>query len=147
MRVRIIAQTCTDLWRHRGMLNPFRSGFYAVQLLSHKVMRYAVPFFLIAILATSVVLVRGSRFYSILLVGQVVGYLGALAGWALDAIGVRIRLLTLPHYFVLANLASVAGLYQFLRGERDAGPSRWAEKAAGTLPGEVRNAAGAHRDL
>ncbi len=41
MRVRVIAQTLTDLWRHRAMMNPFRSGFYAVQLLSHKVMRYA----------------------------------------------------------------------------------------------------------
>ena len=31
MRVRVIAQTFTDLWRHRAMLNPIRSGFYAVQ--------------------------------------------------------------------------------------------------------------------
>ena len=155
MRVRIIAQTFTDLWRHRGMLNPFRSGFYAVQLISHKVMRYAVPFLLITILATSVVLAPESVFYSIALVGQVGGYLTALAGWALEAAGVRIRLLALPHYFVLANLASLVGFYQFLRGERyaswehtrDAGPSRWAEKTAGTLQSEVRNAAGAHRDL
>src|SRR5437763_4330528 len=44
MRVRIIAQTFTDLWRHRAMLNPFRNGLYGVQLLSHKVMRYFVPF-------------------------------------------------------------------------------------------------------
>jgi cellulose synthase/poly-beta-1,6-N-acetylglucosamine synthase-like glycosyltransferase len=155
MRVRIIAQTITDLWRHRGMLNPFRSGFYAVQLLSHKVMRYAVPFFLITIFATSFVLARGSLFYSIALAGQVGGYLTALGGWALDAVGVRIRLLALPHYFVLANLASLAGFYQFLRGERyaswehtrDAVPSGWPEKAAGSLQSEVRNAAGAHRDL
>ena len=154
MRVRIIAQTFTDLWRHRGMLNPFRSGFYAVQLLSHKVMRYAVPFFLITILATSVVLARGSFFYSIVLVGQVGGYLAALGGWALDAIGVRNRLLALPHYFVLANLASLVGFYQFLSGERyaawehtrDAVPSRWTEKAAGTLPGEGRNASGARQE-
>lgn len=155
MRVRIIAQTFTDLWRHRAMLNPFRSGFYAIQLISHKVMRYAVPFFLITILATSVVLAPRSLFYLLVLVGQVGGYLTALAGWVLDAVGVRIRLLALPHYFVLANLASLVGFYQFLRGERyaswehtrDAGPSRWTEKTAGTLQSEVRNAAGAHRDL
>jgi cellulose synthase/poly-beta-1,6-N-acetylglucosamine synthase-like glycosyltransferase len=155
MRVRIIAQTITDLWRHRGMLNPFRSGFYAVQLISHKVMRYAVPFFLIALLATSVVLARGSLFYSIVLVGQVGGYVTALGGWVLDAAGVRIRLFALPHYFVLANLASLVGFYQFLRGERyaswehtrDAGPSRWTDQAAGALQGEVRKAAGAHHDL
>src|SRR2546430_816684 len=46
MRVRVIAQTFNDLWRHREMLNPFRSGLYGVQLLSHKVMRYLVPVFL-----------------------------------------------------------------------------------------------------
>src|SRR5713101_6481024 len=28
MRVRIITQTLTDLWRHRAMMNPWRSGFY-----------------------------------------------------------------------------------------------------------------------
>jgi cellulose synthase/poly-beta-1,6-N-acetylglucosamine synthase-like glycosyltransferase len=43
MRVRVIAQTFTDLWRHRSMLNPFRSGLYGVQLISHKVLRYMVP--------------------------------------------------------------------------------------------------------
>src|SRR6185503_16546077 len=30
MRVRVITQTFADLWRHRSMLNPFRSGFYAI---------------------------------------------------------------------------------------------------------------------
>src|SRR4030095_12062588 len=33
MRVRVIAQTYTDLWRHRPMMNPLRSGFYAIQLI------------------------------------------------------------------------------------------------------------------
>jgi multidrug efflux pump subunit AcrB len=36
--------------------------------------------------------------------------------------GVRSRLLALPHYFVLANLASLIALFKFLRGERYA---RW----------------------
>ncbi|HNQ16358.1 MAG TPA: glycosyltransferase family 2 protein, partial [Pyrinomonadaceae bacterium] len=42
MRVRVISQTLTDLWRNRSMLNPFRSGFYAIELISHKLLRYAV---------------------------------------------------------------------------------------------------------
>jgi hypothetical protein len=33
-----------------------------------------------------------------------------------------VRLLALPHYFVLANLAAVLALFKFLRGERYA---RW----------------------
>lgn len=118
MRVRVIAQTFTDLWRHRAMMNPFRSGFYAVQLLSHKVMRYAVPFFLIAIMATSGLLAQYSTLYFVVLVSQLGCYLGALGAWLLERAGVRSRMLALPQYFVLSNLAALIACYQFLRGER-----------------------------
>ena len=118
MRVRVIAQTFTDLWRHRAMMNPFRSGFYAVQLFSHKVMRYAVPLFLIAILATSASLARYSVLYSVVFVSQLACYLSALGAWLLERAGVRSRMLALPQYFVLSNLAALIAFYQFLRGER-----------------------------
>ncbi len=118
MRVRVIAQTFTDLWRHRAMMNPFRSGFYAVQLLSHKVMRYAVPFFLIAILVTSGILAPYSMLYFILVLGQLGCYLTALVSWVLERAGVHNRMLALPLYFVLSNLAALIAFYQFLRGER-----------------------------
>jgi cellulose synthase/poly-beta-1,6-N-acetylglucosamine synthase-like glycosyltransferase len=122
MRVRVIAQTFTDLWRHRSMLNPFRSGFYAVQLLSHKVMRYLVPFFLIALFAASAMLASASVAYRALFVAQLLGYGCALLAWLLEKVGIRTRLLALPQYFVLANLASLIACYQFIRGERYA---RW----------------------
>jgi len=118
MRVRVIAQTFADLWRHRSMLNPFRSGFYGVQLLSHKVMRYLVPFFLMAIFAGSAVLVPNSFFYRMLFVAQLSCYACALLAWMLERAGIHNRLLALPQYFVLANVASVIAFYQFLRGER-----------------------------
>lgn len=117
MRVRIIAQTFTDLWRHVGMMNPLRSGFYAIQLLSHKVMRYFVPFFLIAIFAASASL-AGSSIYRVFFSAQLVCYACALLAWMLDTLGVRSRLLAFPQYFVLANVASLLALYQFLRGNR-----------------------------
>ena len=40
MRVRVVSQTFTDLWRNRDMLNPFKSGFFAIELLSHIVPEY-----------------------------------------------------------------------------------------------------------
>jgi cellulose synthase/poly-beta-1,6-N-acetylglucosamine synthase-like glycosyltransferase len=118
MRVRVIAQTFTDLWRHRSMLNPFRSGFYAVQLLSHKVMRYLVPFFLIALFGASATLATSSIVYRLLFAAQLLGYGCAVLAWLLEKLGIRSRLLALPQYFVLANVASLIGCYQFLRGER-----------------------------
>lgn len=118
MRVRVIAQTFTDLWRHRGMLNPLTEGFYAVQLLSHKVMRYLVPFFLITLLAASAVLASGSTVFRIAFGIQLLGYSAAVVAWMLERAGVRHQLLALPHYFLLTNAASLLALYQFLRGER-----------------------------
>lgn len=117
-RVRIITQTFADLWRNRGMLNPLKRGFYAIELLSHKVMRYLVPLFLIAILAASVVLAPRSFSYLIVLAAQI-GFYGA-AGLAslLERAGWHSRLLGIPQYFVIGNLASLIAFYQFLRGER-----------------------------
>lgn len=122
MRVRIIAQTFTDLWRHRAMLNPFRSGFYAVQLLSHKVMRYLVPFFLMGLFFASAVLASGALFYRMVFAAQLAGYACPLLAWMLNRVGFRSPLLAFPQYFILANLASLIACYQFLRGERYA---RW----------------------
>jgi cellulose synthase/poly-beta-1,6-N-acetylglucosamine synthase-like glycosyltransferase len=122
MRVRVIAQTFTDLWRHRAMLSPLRSGLYGIQLLSHKVMRYFVPFYLVALLAASAILAAGSPAYRTAFLLQSLGYMCAAMSWLLEHFGVRSRVLALPHYFVLANLASVIAMFQFLRGERYA---RW----------------------
>ena len=122
MRVRVIAQTYTDLWRHRAMLNPLRAGFYAVELFSHKVLRYAVPLFLFLIFATSLALAPRSSFFTLLAFAQICFYASALAGLVAERAGVHTRLLALPHYFVLANLASLLAFVQFARGERYA---RW----------------------
>jgi cellulose synthase/poly-beta-1,6-N-acetylglucosamine synthase-like glycosyltransferase len=62
MRVRVISQTFTDLWRNRDMLNPLKSGFYAVQLFSHKVLRYSIPLFLFSIFLSTAVLSPQSFF-------------------------------------------------------------------------------------
>lgn len=118
MRVRIIAQTFTDLWRHRSLLNPVRGGFYGVQLLSHKVMRYLVPFFLMGLFVSSAVLASGSLIFRLMFAAQLACYACPAIAWLLDRVGIRSRLLAFPQYFMLANLASLIGCYKFLRGQR-----------------------------
>ncbi|HEX8284202.1 MAG TPA: glycosyltransferase family 2 protein [Pyrinomonadaceae bacterium] len=122
MRVRVIAQTYTDLWRHRHLLNPLRGGFYSIELLSHKVMRYLVPVFLALTLVSSLALARAGGFYALAAVAQSAFYLAAAAGWLAGRAGVKSRLLALPAYFVLSNAAAVVAFYKFVRGERYA---RW----------------------
>lgn len=100
------------------MLNPFKSGFYAVELISHKLLRYAVPVFLVTAFVSSAILSRGSSIFEIALLGQLAFYLIAGLGILLERAGARIGVFAIPHYFVLANLASVLGFYKFLSGER-----------------------------
>ncbi len=118
MRVRVISQTFTDLWRNRKMMNPFRSGFFAVELISHKLLRYAVPVFLLMIFLSSLTLALYSEIFAVVFALQIFFYLIALVGWLLERSGVKVGILAIPLYFVLANLASLIGFYKFLRGER-----------------------------
>lgn len=118
MRIRVISQTFTDLWRNRSMMNPFKSGFYAIELISHKLFRYAVPVFLFLILITSAVLSFTSIFFAIILLLQIIFYGLALFAGILEKAGLKVGLLAIPLYFVLTNFASVIGFYKFLSGER-----------------------------
>ena len=49
-KVRTILRGVTTLGAHRRLLNPFRYGMFAFELVSHKLMRWLVPFFLLAML-------------------------------------------------------------------------------------------------
>lgn len=122
MRVRVISQTFTDLWRNRKMMNPFRSGFYAIELISHKLFRYAVPFFLLLLFISNAFLAFHSLTFQLIFLLQLGFYAMALMAWFVERNGVRLGVLAIPLYFSLANLASLIGFYKFLRGERYA---RW----------------------
>ena len=117
MRVRVISQTFTDLWRNRDMLNPLKNGFFAVELLSHKVLRYAVPLFLLFVFFSSAILAFLSSFFALIFAVQTAFYLTALIGWQLERRGKNVGILAIPLYFVLTSLASFIAFYKFLRGE------------------------------
>lgn len=118
MRIRVISQTFTDLWRNVDMLNPLKSGFYAIELISHKVLRYAVPLLLMGVFVSSTLLATSSLIFSIIFLLQVLFYICAMAGWLLERTGRKASILAIPLYFVLANLASVIAFFRFIRGER-----------------------------
>jgi glycosyltransferase involved in cell wall biosynthesis len=122
MRVRVAVRSINGLIREARMLNPLRYGFFSIQLLSHKVLRYLVPEILLLALALSLVLALSasplSWLYRLLFVVQVTLYLAALLGWLCLRFRIPVPLLHIPFYFVLANLAAFWGFVRFLNGER-----------------------------
>jgi cellulose synthase/poly-beta-1,6-N-acetylglucosamine synthase-like glycosyltransferase len=120
MRVRVIQQTLNALHRYRAVLDLPKHGLYAFQMISHKLLRYLAPVFLLGALATNAVnalLVTRHNYYSLLLAGQLAFYGLALLGWLGQRLGLKLGLLSLPYYFVLANAAVVVAFFKFMRGE------------------------------
>ena len=118
VRVRITTQTFADLWRNRDMLNPLTRGFYAIQLLSHKVLRYLTAVFLSVVFIVSGLLALNSWFFALIFACQLAFYALAALSYAFEKLGVKVPLLAFPQYFVITNLASLLALVKLIRGER-----------------------------
>ena len=87
--------------------------FPVFQLVSHKLLRWLVPFFLIAIFGMSLSLYQVA-FFKWFAVAQGLFYLCALLGYIFP----RVKLLYIPYYFCLVNLASLIGIMKMLLGKK-----------------------------
>ncbi|MFL6203273.1 MAG: glycosyltransferase family 2 protein [Thermoanaerobaculia bacterium] len=117
-KVRVTNHSVRALWNlGRGL---WTSGFYSVELLSHKLFRHLVPFFLIPLFLSNAVLAAGGPpVFRILFAGQVLFYGLALAGFALRGTRLgRAKPFTVPYYFCLVNAAAFLGVLSILRGRR-----------------------------
>ena len=117
MRVRVALRSYWALWNNRRLLNPLRHGLFSVQLISHKLLRYAVPLFLLGLVVVNVSLI-GNPLYACVLFLQSIFYLSALTVHLGLTLGLPVGPLSKPYYFVLANLAALVALLKFARGER-----------------------------
>ncbi len=83
------------------------------QLVSHKVLRLIVPYLLLVLLVSALILSAGSTFYAICAAVQVLGWIVALAGLRYR-IPVLHRIAAPASALLVLNVAAVAGLYKFL---------------------------------
>lgn len=120
-KVRVIVRGLRGLLAVKGLFNPLRHGFYAVQITSHKLLRWSVCWLLIVLAAASLATVRDGPVYAALAAGQGLFYLTAGIGWALKSTLGRSRLLkvlAIPFYFCLANYAALRAWLEVLGGRR-----------------------------
>lgn len=100
-KVRIVNRALRALWRMRALLNPFRYGLFAVELLSHKALRWLVPLFLLGMLGVNAALLGSGIIYDIAFIAQVACYLAACAGCILDGKTELPSVFSIPYYFCL----------------------------------------------
>lgn len=117
-------QSIGMLWR---LLDP-RRGWIAFTFLSHKILRWLCPFFLIGALVANVLLWR-EPMYRLLLAAQAVFYLGSLIVIVIPA-GTRVaRPLRLAAMFTSMNAALLVGFWRWLFGRQRAAWKRTARVA------------------
>lgn len=117
-KVRTITRGMQTLYFKRGLLNPFRYGLFSWILASHKVCRWLIP--PIAVLALLAVAgVAGSARWGVWALGLAAfaGVCAALAWWWPDRWRLP-RILAVPAYLVIGNLAAVRAGIAALRGVR-----------------------------
>ena len=118
-KVRVMTRGLNSVVVMRELLNPFRHGFYALQLLTHKVLRRLMFIPLIVILLVNPFLLGDGVFYQLLMLAQVGFYGLALAHGLLNRRGVRLpKLLSIPGYFCMVYFAAMLATWNLLRGHR-----------------------------
>jgi len=126
-KTRIITNQITSYLHGWRDFRPLPAGAL-FQIVSHKALRWMVPFFLAGMLLGSAAS-RGSLLREGALPLQVIFYLAALIGWGLEWLSFPVpRPFFLPYYFCAVNFASIKGIADFALGRRRV---VW-EKAAGT---------------
>src|SRR5262247_2004896 len=117
MRVRVIKQTLSALRRYREVLNPFRHKMFAVQMISHKILRYLAPFLMIAALVSSGLASGSVEWLRLAFLGQLALYGAAVIGWVGDRLKIKLGPLAIPYYFALVNVASFVAFLKYLCGK------------------------------
>lgn len=117
MRVRVSLRALWALWDMRRLINPFRYGMLAFQLVSHKLLRYLSFVPLSFLLFSSVSLAPNDIAYRGALIFQILGLFLAWLG-LLRQKRSNPAVIGLSYYFVLLNIASAHAVFRFLRRER-----------------------------
>ena len=110
-RVRIGIGNYQSLVRFAHLLDP-RRGVLAFVFLSHRVLRWFAPHFMVLALLCNLMLV-GDALYAAWFAAQVLFYGLAWLGWRLSRVGDAPRALRLPLFFVSMNLGLLVGFCKF----------------------------------
>jgi cellulose synthase/poly-beta-1,6-N-acetylglucosamine synthase-like glycosyltransferase len=117
-KVRIINRAWRGLWRVRQVLNPFRFGFYTVQVLSHKLLRWLIPVFMAGAFGANFFVLNFGKLHQIVFAVQIAFYVLAFIGWLQSRRPAISRLFYVPYYFCLVNYASLLGIISNYRGQK-----------------------------
>jgi glycosyltransferase involved in cell wall biosynthesis len=116
-KVRTILRGISTLFLKWKLLNPLRFGVFAVELISHKLMRWCVPFFLIVLFVSNLFLLDRAA-YVVFLAGQIVFYALAMLSWLGVPLVEKSLAGRVAAYFTIVNVATLVAWWKYASGVR-----------------------------
>lgn len=129
-KVRTVLRGMTAVAHYRSLLNPLRSGSFAVALISHKLARWFVPFWLVLMLATHPLLLS-RPFFQVLAIPHIGFYLMGIVGLVGETQISKLLVARIPAYFINVNAAITVAAWRFATGARQ---ELWDPTARGDVP-------------
>ncbi|MGB3223693.1 MAG: glycosyltransferase, partial [Desulforhopalus sp.] len=114
-KVRTVLRGLTVFFKHLEFLNIFKYGLFSYQFFCHKLLRWLVPFFLVLLFITNVILAETSLFCLMLFFGQLLFYIIGIYGWLTQSLR---GVLKIPKFFLVVNLAIGVAWWQYITGKR-----------------------------
>ena len=118
-KVRIMTRGLRGVAARAALLDPRRTGFYAIQLLSHKVLRRTAVVPLLVMAVSAPLLAARSPVYLLATLGEVAllavgiaGIVGSERTWS------RRKVVALPAFFIMVNVASLRAVANLVTGAR-----------------------------
>ena len=114
-KVRIISRSLNAIRREPRVILPWIQPRHWLALVSHKLLRWFAPLYLILLIVSSGLLSNSPTYYVAFWL-QLVFYAVAIAGWLLEKRSSIPKHFYLPYYFCVVNAASLLGILRFLTG-------------------------------
>ncbi len=124
-KIRIAAGGFQSIVRLAYLLNIFRYGILSFQYISHRVLRWTLaPLCLLLLLASNLVLalqtgIFSCNFFPVVFWLQVLFYAMALIGWFLENRQIKLKILFVPYYFFIMNLAVYLGFFRYIKKKQN----------------------------
>jgi len=115
---RIVNRSIRGLMRVRSVMNPKKSGVFAFEVISHKLLRWLIPLFLAVGVAGSVLLaLAGYGLFQLVTLGSIVMLALALKGHLTANKNELPSWIATPYYFVMVNGYALKGIIKALKGQ------------------------------
>ncbi len=116
-QVRITCRTIRAIFNYKSLLNPLQYPFFSFALISHKILKFMLPLFMVAAFSANLILVTSGMEYRLLFLMQSCYYILFGYGFATRKSKGQNRLAGIAYTFGMVALAFLFGWLKYFSGE------------------------------